>query len=808
MKNTHRTVIGVFGVLALSTAAFGNMALAQSAPASVELAQLVPADTDQLIELNTSAANPLKPFMGEMFSNFNLAESGTMSAEDRKTVEDIVTRELTANKLSIATKQKMVKSTYSDYSYPETETYASMHMTADDYNKLVSLFGTDVTKDTVDGMTVYTNSSDLYVTMIGDLVVAASTRERMTTLLDMYTNKTGATLAQTSAYTSARAKDLQGSFLNMFINPAQYQDVLNEAGSTDMPPVFMGLMTAEKDLMAALNAEGVSVGQTTTGFNFSVFIKGDQTKLTQLNLNFDRYNFIPELYKYVNSQNLMLFGEESNLKAKFQDFSKLFLGDATASKEFTDWKNNFRTDSDIDFDNDILPLLGGKYSMTVHKTGQIYPAVTLVIDVRSMSDKAANILTKLVMYANKSFNKMEQEQGVDFFNSGTATFNGTTFYEITLDTTKSADADQQLKNLPREKVVFNFHAAVTTQGFLIISTAPNVADVTTVDGKGMLNNANFSNAFTAPNESTAGIGFISMDGIKGYADSLMTDLAAPAEIKDFTDGLLSPWHDMYTKAYATPDSTWATGFVNVDTNGFAQYPALIEKMFTMGVSQDFTPPVPTLTGYPKTFCDVHPSDWYAEYVNDLAQNKIVGGYNDGCFKPAREITRAEFIKMALTAKEGISLPTFETKNYFKDIRTDESEWYNNSINYAASQQLIGGYSDGTFRPNAPITRAEAVQVLYKMGSTIQQIDNLTQFNDVHPSDWFMEAIAAAYNNGLVSGTTSTTFEPNRNINRAEAAKIIKLFRDLEIGGMANQPGMLRTIDYTQQTNPTEAPNVY
>lgn len=775
-------IISGLSIVAISAAAFGQLAFAQTTTGSTtNLAQLVPADVDQFMEFNTGVANPFSEMMTAMFDNFSLSRGNGMTTDEVQSLKDIFSSELKNNTVSLATKNVMQQSAYSDYSYPVPEAYASLRMTQENYLKMVALLGTNVTQETIDGITVYTSSPDTYFTMVGDLTVLTSTRERMATLLDMYTKQTGTPLSRNENYMATRAKDLPGSFMNMYINPDQYMNTMDGVG--DMTGMLGGLMSAQKELLGALKAEGISVSQTGTGFNFSVFVKGDGAKLTQLNLNFDRYNFVPELYKYVNGGNVMFFGEESNLRAKIQDAMKLFALDATANDEFTQWKAAFKTDSGMDFDTDFLALFNGKYAMSVHKTSQIYPAVTFMFDVRNNREKAIEVLQKTMNYTEKSFNAMEQEEGADFFNRTTKTFNDTAYYELTFDPTKMTDPDPELLKLPAEKVVLNIHATITSQGFLIITNAANVGDVFTTDGNGMLNNANFNAAFTNREETTAGIGYMNADAFQEYVNMFMTDFSAPAEARDFFNGLLDPWHDMYLKAYGTTDSTWVTGFVNVDTAGFAKYPELFQTY--MGTSSDYD-----YTDYiqpSRNFCDVRDSDWFAPYVDDLSKDYIINGYEDGCFRPGRDITRAEFTKMVIAARGSAdAVYADDNKQYFTDVASNNTgtEWYTYDVNYAGAAHYVSGYPDGSFRPNAPITRAEAVKILFNMNNQLSAQEWNEDFSDVNDSDWFSAAVKWAFNQHIVSGTSPATFDPNRNINRAEAAKIIKLFRDLQLGGTA------------------------
>ncbi|MGN0962724.1 MAG: S-layer homology domain-containing protein, partial [Clostridia bacterium] len=80
-----------------------------------------------------------------------------------------------------------------------------------------------------------------------------------------------------------------------------------------------------------------------------------------------------------------------------------------------------------------------------------------------------------------------------------------------------------------------------------------------------------------------------------------------------------------------------------------------------------------------------------------------------------------------------------------------------------------GYPDGTFRPDAKITRAEIAQIFY---NAFGWSDLVKHFDDVQPSAWYYDAITALATVGLVNGYPDNTFLPNNNARRCEVAQII------------------------------------
>jgi len=143
------------------------------------------------------------------------------------------------------------------------------------------------------------------------------------------------------------------------------------------------------------------------------------------------------------------------------------------------------------------------------------------------------------------------------------------------------------------------------------------------------------------------------------------------------------------------------------------------------------------------------------------------GYPDGSFAPDRNITRAEVatIFAHLLADEMEMDKSYP--NTFVDV--PEDHWCYNEIAYLQQYEIISGYEDGTFRPEAPITRAEFAAIVCKF-------ENLTEgeqsFSDVPDSHWAAQYINYAATRGWVSGYEDGTFRPEDYISRGEVLAAI------------------------------------
>lgn len=154
----------------------------------------------------------------------------------------------------------------------------------------------------------------------------------------------------------------------------------------------------------------------------------------------------------------------------------------------------------------------------------------------------------------------------------------------------------------------------------------------------------------------------------------------------------------------------------------------------------------------KTFSDVG-DKWYAEAVGTMAGLGIIRGYSDGTFKPGREITRAEFVTMAINCDT-----IAEGELNFSDVSA--SSWAAPYIATAAANGWISGFNDGTFHPNDKITRAQAVTIINKMlgrsaDAQILEKTDAKNFYDVFPGNW-------AYGNILEAATGHSYYQSGGN----------------------------------------------
>lgn len=146
------------------------------------------------------------------------------------------------------------------------------------------------------------------------------------------------------------------------------------------------------------------------------------------------------------------------------------------------------------------------------------------------------------------------------------------------------------------------------------------------------------------------------------------------------------------------------------------------------------------------------------------------GYSDGTVRPNGKITRAEVATIFFRLLDDDTRAKYwSSKNDFSDVSADK--WYNNAVSTLSRMGVIGGYADGTFRPDAPISRAEfakiAVSFTQNNGSAVYNY-----FTDVKTTDWFAPYVTAAKDAGLIEGYSDGSFKPESKITRAEACAIV------------------------------------
>ena len=163
--------------------------------------------------------------------------------------------------------------------------------------------------------------------------------------------------------------------------------------------------------------------------------------------------------------------------------------------------------------------------------------------------------------------------------------------------------------------------------------------------------------------------------------------------------------------------------------------------------------------------------WASDYLDELRHKGVFTGYQGGDMKPDQSITRAELVKVILKAKK-ISASYMRYEEKFSDV--SRRDWYWSYVLKAAELGIVQGYSNGTFRPNQSVNRAEAVKIILEAFEVDLEDNPLRAFPDISVSAWYRAYVDTAYRYDIISGYPDGYFRPYNKISRGEAAKVVYL----------------------------------
>lgn len=229
------------------------------------------------------------------------------------------------------------------------------------------------------------------------------------------------------------------------------------------------------------------------------------------------------------------------------------------------------------------------------------------------------------------------------------------------------------------------------------------------------------------------------------------------------------------EAYMLDDMTVTSGGkdVEVTDNGDGTYTftmpsgdVKIEVTFAEDPNWEEEPAMP--------FVDVDENDWFYDVVLYAYENGLMTGVSATEFAPNQTTTRGMIVSM-LARLEGV---TSAEDAGFTDVA--DNDWYATAVNWAASEGIVNGFEDDTFRPNAPITREQMAAILYNYadykGYDVSARADLSDYADAASiSSWAEDVLAWANAEGLINGMTATTIDPQGATTRAQTAAMFERF---------------------------------
>lgn len=186
------------------------------------------------------------------------------------------------------------------------------------------------------------------------------------------------------------------------------------------------------------------------------------------------------------------------------------------------------------------------------------------------------------------------------------------------------------------------------------------------------------------------------------------------------------------------------------------------------------PEEPGITTVADIFSDVVPGAWYTDAVQYAYDNGLMTGTSATTFEPNTTTTRGMIVSM-LHRLEGS--PAVGSAD-FSDVAS--GDWYADPVAWAASEGIVGGYGDGTFGPNDPITREQMASILYRYadykGLDVSARASLDAYSDADSvSPWASDVMSWAVSEGIISGMTEDTLAPQGTATRAQVAAMFQRF---------------------------------
>ena len=194
------------------------------------------------------------------------------------------------------------------------------------------------------------------------------------------------------------------------------------------------------------------------------------------------------------------------------------------------------------------------------------------------------------------------------------------------------------------------------------------------------------------------------------------------------------------------------------TAGNREYPAALNIVNTYRTYHPSTPSKPTVEIPDDDALGLNTTDHFAYIV----------GYGNGEVRPQNNITRAEVATIFFRLlTDDVRDENLTKTNRYSDVAA--TSWYNTAVSTLSSMGIITGYPDGTFRPNAAITRAEFAAIAARFDNDGDK--TAAKFSDI-ANHWAKDEISIAYNNGWITGYPDGTFGPQRDITRAETMTLV------------------------------------
>ncbi len=184
---------------------------------------------------------------------------------------------------------------------------------------------------------------------------------------------------------------------------------------------------------------------------------------------------------------------------------------------------------------------------------------------------------------------------------------------------------------------------------------------------------------------------------------------------------------------------------------------------------------------PSPFVDLADDHPLCDAVRLGSDHGFVAGYPDGTFAPSRAATRAQAASMLARVDRGLSGSWAPPSQTFRDVAPDDPHY--RAVEWLAAHGVVGGYPDGTYHPSERITRQAMARLAHRFLAAVGQdpppdvVEDLTAggrcgFSDLAATSPYCADVLWVWWNGVVTGTSSSTFSPTSPLARAAAAAFV------------------------------------
>lgn len=175
-----------------------------------------------------------------------------------------------------------------------------------------------------------------------------------------------------------------------------------------------------------------------------------------------------------------------------------------------------------------------------------------------------------------------------------------------------------------------------------------------------------------------------------------------------------------------------------------------------------------------TYAADYDNHWAKKAITKWSEKEVLEGYEDGTFKPNNKVTRGELAAIIVRV---FGLTDTSAAEKYTDV--EATKWYASDIAKVSSAGIMNDYEDGTFKPNQEATREEAAYAIAKAYKVAAKETNVTFKDQAQISDWAEAEIASLVAGGYLNGNPDGTFRPTASLTRAEAVTMVdKITADL------------------------------